>query len=58
MEETMASFQLNDPMISITEETLLQAVANARTAMAWDKESKDYYQGQIDAYTSLLKGLL
>jgi hypothetical protein len=54
----MASFKLNDPMISITEETLLLAVANARTAMAWDKESKDYYQGQIDAYTSLLKGLL
>jgi hypothetical protein len=53
----MAPFKLNDPLITITEETLLLAVANARTAMAWDKESKDYYQGQIDAYTSILKGL-
>jgi hypothetical protein len=54
----MAPFQLNDPLITITEETLLLAVANARTAMAWDKASKAYYQGQIDAYTSILKGLL
>jgi hypothetical protein len=54
----MTPLKLNDPLITISEETLLLAVANARTAMVWDKESEAYYQGQIDAYTSLLKGML
>ena len=54
----MAPLQLNDPLITISEETLLLAVANAQTAMGWDKETESYYQGQIDAYNSILRGML
>jgi hypothetical protein len=56
----MTPFKLNEPLIAISEETLLLAISNALTARDWDttQESKSYYQGQIDAYNSLLKGML
>jgi hypothetical protein len=54
------SYQLNDPLVTISEEVLLLSINNARTAMRWDPdpEHKLYWQGHIDAYTSLLKGQL
>ena len=54
------AYQLRDPNISINEDILVLAISNARTAQAWDSRpaNTSYWQGQIDAYTSLLKGLL
>lgn len=54
------SYQLVDPIVSIHEDTLMLAIANAKQAMRWNEEPENsaYWQGHIDAYKSLLKGML
>ena len=53
-------YQLNNPNITITEATLRLAISNARIAIRWNNEpeSEGYWRGQIDAYQSLLNGML
>jgi hypothetical protein len=53
-------YQLNDATITVSEDALLLAITNSRIAMGWNNEpeSECYWQGQIDAYKSLLTGMI